>query len=180
MLHQHKQVLSSYSLRHFEIDCGANLRSLLLGWGTADVFPNISSIVERPCTRLDTCPDISSRRRGRLGTNEAVDSCLKLSELSFNESGLSESGTEEGSVDCDQNPGALRWSCDPQTQYTDSDEQQSIEPHTDAIGNTLDFARRPEIAKNQPNLEAHSILSDSIFTAPRWRPARFLERCWRR
>ena len=84
-----------------------DLRSLLLSWRTTDVSPNISRIMELPRAGFDTLPNTSSSWRRRLSTNKAVDSCLKLSELSLHESRLSEAGAQEGSVDCDQDPGAL-------------------------------------------------------------------------
>ena len=58
-------------------------------------------------TTLDTFPNLSCSRGGRLSTNERIDSGLKLSKLALNKAGLSESCAEEGSVDSDQDPGAL-------------------------------------------------------------------------
>ncbi len=71
----------------------------------ANVLANIGNIMELSRTALNTVPNLSGRRRSRLSTNKAVDSCLQFSELILYEGALSESCTEEGSVDGDQDPG---------------------------------------------------------------------------
>jgi len=63
--------------------------------------------VEGSGSTLDTLPNLSCNGRSRLSTNERINSGLELSELALNEAGLSESCAEEGSVDSDQDPGAL-------------------------------------------------------------------------
>lgn len=83
------------------------LRGLLLRWGATNVLANISGIMKRPGATLDTIPDLSRRWWNTLSTNQAVNSSFQLPELTLDEAALGESCAEEGSVDSDQDPGAL-------------------------------------------------------------------------
>ena len=104
------------------------LGSLLRGWCSVHILSNIGSIVECSRTALNTFPNLPGRRGSGLRTDEGVDSCLQLSELAFDEGALSESGSEEGGVDGDQNPRTLA-ECDggeeesaPEKDFEDGDE----------------------------------------------------------
>ena len=105
MFHLHKRYSDFIFVEDLQVK--ARLCSLLRSRRTIDVFPNISGIVESPCTTLDSIPNLSSGRRSRLSTCERIDSGLKLSELTLYEAGLSEAGAEECGVQSDEDPGAL-------------------------------------------------------------------------
>ena len=80
---------------------------MVLLWcsSAVNVLANIGNIMELSRSALNTVPNLSGRRRSRLSTNKAVDSCLQSSELILYKGALSESCTEEGSVDGHQDPG---------------------------------------------------------------------------
>ena len=83
------------------------LGGLLGGRRPIDIFSNISGIVEGSRTALHTFPDLFRCRRSRLSTNECIDPCLQMPELTLDEAALSESSAEEGRIDSNQNPGPL-------------------------------------------------------------------------
>jgi len=84
--------------------------------------------METSSATLDNIPDLSCRWWNTLSTDQAVNSGLQLSELGLDERALSESCAEEGSVNGDQDPGALgegesrEEETEPEADFEDGDE----------------------------------------------------------
>lgn len=77
------------------------------GAASTNVLSNIRHIVELAGTTLDTLPDLSSRWWDTLSSDKGINTGTDALELSTNEGGLRIAGSQESSVDGEQEPRAL-------------------------------------------------------------------------